>query len=67
MLTRSKRGALVYVNEEKSEKLDARAILAIVALIVGLLLLGLPGDPMHGASKYQPTECAGLIECFNNN
>ena len=62
-LTRSPRGALVYTKEEKGEKLGALAIVAIVALVALAVLFGLPGDPMHGASKYQATGCAGLIEC----
>lgn len=64
MLTRSKRGALVYTKEKKGTGLDD--ILAWAAIIAGLLyfiLAGLPGDPLHGASKYQAKSCAGLIEC----
>lgn len=64
MLTRSKRGALVYTTEKKGTGLDD--ILAWAAIIAGLLyfiLAGLPGDPLHGASKYQAKSCAGLIEC----
>ena len=64
MLTRSKRGALVYTIKKKGAGLDD--ILAWAAIIAGLLyfiLAGLPGDPLHGASKYQAKSCAGLIEC----
>lgn len=65
MLTRSKRGALVYATEKKGAGLDD--ILAWAAIIAGLLyfiLAGFPGDPLHGASKYQAAqECAGYIEC----
>lgn len=68
MLTRSKRGALVYVIEDKQSKREKMARVAVVIIAVaGLLLLGLPGDPMHGASKYQPRPCAGVLECFSNN
>lgn len=64
MLTRSKRGALVYVRENKQSKREKIALwAAIVALIAFVALFGLPGDPLHGASKYQPKTCAGLVEC----
>lgn len=64
MLTRSKRGALIYTTEKKGAGLDD--ILAWAAIIAGLLYFifaGFPGDPLHGASKYQVKSCAGLIEC----
>lgn len=64
MLKRSKRGALVYATEKKGAGLDD--ILAWAAIIAGLLYFifaGFPGDPLHGASKYQATGCAGVIEC----
>lgn len=68
MLTRSPRGALVYVREDKQSKREKMARLAVIILaMASLLLLGLPGDPMHGASKYEPEPCAGVLECFNNN
>lgn len=41
--------------------------LLIAGAVILLALFGLPGDPMHGASKYEPEPCAGIIECFNNN
>ena len=67
MLTRSKRGALVYVREEQSKREKIARVAVIIIAVAGLLLLGLPGDPMHGASKYQPRPCAGVLECLNNN
>lgn len=63
MLTRSKRGALVYATEKKGAGLDILAWAAIIAGLAYFILVGLPGDPLHGASKYQAKSCAGLIEC----
>ena len=63
MLTRSKRGALVYTTERKGAGLDILAWAAIIAGLLYFILAGLPGDPLHGASKYQAKSCAGLIEC----
>lgn len=63
MLTRSKRGALVYTTEKKGTGLDILAWAAIIAGLLYFILAGLPGDPLHGASKYQAKSCAGLIEC----
>lgn len=64
MLTRSKRGALVYTTEKKRARLDdILAWAAIIAAVAYFILAGLPGDPLHGASKYQAKSCAGLIEC----
>lgn len=64
MLKRSKRGALVYAQEERTNTAKLAAILAGVALIAFMALFGLPGDPLHGASKYQPKTCAGALECI---
>lgn len=64
MLTRSKRGALVYVREEQSKREKMAHVAVVIIAVAGLLLLGLPGDPMHGASKYQPKTCAGALECI---
>ena len=64
MLKTSKRGALVYVQEEHANRARLAAILAGVALIAFMALFGLPGDPLHGASKYQPKICAGALECM---
>lgn len=65
-LIRSPRGALVYVIED-DKRADWGGLLPwIILAIFGLFVFfwGLPGDPMHGASKYQAAqECAGYIEC----
>lgn len=37
--------------------------LLIAGGILYFIMFGLPGDPLHGASKYQAKSCAGLIEC----
>lgn len=37
--------------------------LLIAGFVLFIVLFGLPGDPLHGASKYQAKSCAGLIEC----
>lgn len=37
--------------------------LLIAAFVLFMVLFGLPGDPLHGASKYQPKTCAGALEC----
>ena len=66
-LVRSPRGALVYVIEEDDKRglfmdLLPWALLFILGLFI--FFWGLPGDPMHGASKYQAAqECRGFIEC----
>ena len=38
--------------------------LLIAAFVLFVVLFGLPGDPLHGASKYQPKTCAGALECM---
>lgn len=66
-LKRSERGALVYdYKNEKSEKRAKLGAWLAVALFVALaVLFGLPGDPMHGASKYTEGgySCAGVMGC----
>lgn len=38
--------------------------LLVAAFVLFIVLFGLPGDPLHGASKYQPKACAGALECM---
>lgn len=66
----TKRGALAYY-EIKDTRACLRSLveiwaprLLIAGFVIFIVLFGLPGDTLHGASKYQPKTCAGALECM---